>query len=122
LDALSVAPAEFQVNANERSSRGLFGATIALTMATHTATADESTRGWVLIKDGPVLVASIWGFDIVTVGVGAKNGETQISIRDADALWIKTTASVADVYRAVSAASVLYHSSDHHRPRARRSA
>jgi hypothetical protein len=91
-------------------------------MATHTATADESTRGWVLIKDGPVLVASIWGFDIASVGTGAKNGETQVSIRNGQGLWIKTSATVADVHRAVSAASVLYHSSVHHRPRARRGA
>jgi hypothetical protein len=87
------------------------GAMIGPTMATHTATADDTSRGWILIKDGPVLIASIWGFDIASVGTGAKNGETQITIRRGEGLWIKTTASVADVHRAVSAARTLYYSS-----------
>jgi hypothetical protein len=80
-------------------------------MATHTATADEVARGWILIKDGGVLVASVWSFDIASVGVGAKNGETQISIHNGEGLWIKTSATVADVHRAISAARALYYSS-----------
>jgi hypothetical protein len=80
-------------------------------MATQTVTADESARGWILIKDGPVLLTSIWSFDMMTVGVSPEDGSTQISIRDATGLWHKTTASVADVHRAVSAARVLYFAS-----------
>jgi hypothetical protein len=118
LDALSVPPRALQVNANERSSRALKGATIALTMATHTVTADESTRGWILIKDGPTIVASIWSFDIMSVGVGPKDGKTQIAIRDATGLWHSTTARVSDVHRAVSAARVLYYATKS-APRAR---
>ena len=90
-------------------------------MATHTATADDQTRGWILIKDGPTLISSIWSFDIASVGVGAKNGETQISIRDGQGLWIKTSATVADVHRAVSTARILWNASKD-APRARRSA
>jgi hypothetical protein len=90
-------------------------------MATHTATADEVARGWILIKDGGVLVASVWSFDIASVGIGPKLGETQISIRDGQGLWIKTSASVADVHRAVSTARILWNSSKD-APRARRSA
>jgi hypothetical protein len=90
-------------------------------MATHTATADDQARGWILIKDGPVLIASIWSFDLSSVGTGAKNGETQITIRRGEGLWIKTSASVADVHRAVSNARVLYYASKDI-PRSRRSA
>ena len=91
---------------------------IALTMATHTATADDAARGWILIKDGPTLISSIWSFDIASVGVGAKDGVTQISIRDGQGLWIKTSATVADVHRAVSTARILWNSSkDVHRAR-----
>jgi len=95
---------------------------IALTMATHLASADESTRGAIQIKDGPTLIAWIWSFDIASVGVGAKNGETQITIRDAEGLWFRTSATVADVHRAITAASVLYYASDHRGTRTRRSA
>jgi hypothetical protein len=80
-------------------------------MATHTVIADDVARGWILIKDGPVVVTSIWGFDIMSVGTGAKNGETQVTIRNGEGLWIKTTATVADVHRAISAARTLYYSS-----------
>ena len=90
-------------------------------MATHTATADDQTRGWILIKDGPTLISSIWSFDIASVGVGAKNGETQISLGNGQGLWIRTTATVADVHRAISTARVLYYSSKDI-PRSRRSA
>jgi hypothetical protein len=79
--------------------------------ATHVVSADQDARGWILIKDGPVVVTSIWGFDIMSVGVGPKLGETQITIRDADGLWHKTSATVADVHRAVANARTLYYAS-----------
>jgi hypothetical protein len=84
---------------------------IAPTMATHVVSADQDARGWILIKDGPVLVTSIWGFDVMSVGADPKEGHTQITIRDADGLWHKTSATVADVHRAISNARTLYYAS-----------
>jgi len=90
-------------------------------MATHTVTADPDARGWILIKDGPVLITSIWSFDIMSVGTSEKDGSTQISMREPEGLWHKTSATVADVHRAISAARALFYSSEHS-PTKRRSA
>jgi hypothetical protein len=90
-------------------------------MATHTVSADHAARGWILIKDGPVVVTSIWNFDITCVGLSPEDGSTQISIRDCDGLWHKTSATVADVHRADSSARTLFYSSQH-APTKRRSA
>ena len=84
-----------------------------MTGATQTVSADESTQGWILIKDGPVVVTSIWSFDIMSVGASEKDGSTQISMREANGLWHKTSATVADTHRAVSAARALWVGSSH---------
>ena len=90
-------------------------------MATQTVTADPSTQGWITISDGPTIITTIWVFDIMSVGVGPKLGETQISIRESEGLWHQTTATVADTHRAVSAARALWLGSAHN-PAKRRSA
>jgi len=83
-------------------------------MATQTVSADQETRGWIHIKEGGVPVASIWFTDIQSVAVAPTDlGETQISLRNANGLWHKTTASVSDVNRAIAVAGTLFDSAGH---------
>jgi len=91
-------------------------------MATNTASASEDTRGAILIKDEGVIIAWIWCFDVLSVGIGDKFGETQISIRDGNGLWFKTSASPAEVYRAIASATTLYYASSNRKTRSRSSA
>jgi hypothetical protein len=73
-----------------------------------TVTADETARGFILIKEGGELLTSIWINDIMCINRNNKeNGGAQISIRGGNGLWIRTSASVGEVHAALSTARVL---------------
>ena len=73
-----------------------------------TASADESARGFILIKEGGELLTTVWVNDIMSVNRDDKEkGGARITIRAANGLWFRTTASVGEVFAAISTARVL---------------
>ena len=76
--------------------------------AKQTAIADEGARGFFKIEQGGELIASIWANDVVMVNRHSEEkGGAQISLRRDNGLWLHTTASVGEVYSALSTAKVL---------------
>jgi hypothetical protein len=76
------------------------------------ASADEQSRGYVLIKDDlGVLITAFWLWDVMAVNKG-ENGRTQVAMRDPSGLWFSTTASVSEVFGAIRTATVLYYASN----------
>jgi hypothetical protein len=73
-----------------------------------TVIADESARGFILIKEAGELLTSIWVNDIMVVNRDSEaTGGARITIRAANGVWFRTTASVAEVFSAISTARVL---------------
>jgi hypothetical protein len=79
-----------------------------MSAAKQTASADENARGFFKIMQGGELISAIWANDVMVINKSRemKDG-AQISIRGGTGLWIHSTASVGEVYSALSTAKVL---------------
>ena len=76
--------------------------------AKQTAIADEGARGFFKIMQGGELISAIWANDVMVVNRSSEmKVGAQISIRGGTGLWIHTTASVGEVYSALSTAKIL---------------
>jgi hypothetical protein len=75
-----------------------------------TVSANQKTghRGWMSIKEGKVLITSIWFADIVVIDKGA-GGLTEIGMRSGTKF--ATSASVGEVQDAIGIATVLFETS-----------
>jgi hypothetical protein len=74
-----------------------------------TVSADQDSRGWVLIKQSGTLITTFWFADVVSVHQSEKDGLTQIIMRER--LWYRTSATVQEVHIAMSTARTLWRAS-----------
>ena len=81
-----------------------------MTTKPHTARPHTSALGFTVIMDGPEMLTSFWAWDLRAVTKDPKTGQTQLCFRDS--MWLPTTAGVADVMAAVSAAMAAYSAID----------
>jgi hypothetical protein len=71
----------------------------------HTASANPNAPGHVSIKLLGTTIMSFWAWDLMVATMHAKqDGTVQLIFRDRTTMWLPTTASVAEVMTAVSAA------------------